>query len=295
MNQIIKTETQGEFLGVAGRFYNVVANTETGKILNQKFVSFSRKFVENGQKLSISFEAKFDSLGVNQDEYFSITGMIKEDSMRGRDVSGGCIHDDIAKHFPEVADVLKFHLFHKNEKNSYIKNTVYLAGDRDHNGFKKGEPCQWADGLVFGNSPIVSYLPVGFIEFCLSADLEKIEPLAVEHGEDKTGYKFEPKYTLKGFDCKWYQCAFDTLADASNFCEALKLGAKRVKVATKFSSGKARDLDGARSSSLWFDATDEELSQEREELEKALLERLPKVFEEFKNTVGKCGFLFDIK
>lgn len=56
--------------------------------------------------------------------------------------------------------------------------------------------------------------------------------------------------------------------------------------------GKEREFDNARSSAIWPDATDEELSVEPEELKKVLKARLPKLMEEFCQAVESLGFVY---
>jgi len=54
--------------------------------------------------------------------------------------------------------------------------------------------------------------------------------------------------------------------------------------------GKARDLQAARNTAVWPEATDAELCQEPAELTKALEARLPKLIARFKKDLGKLGF-----
>lgn len=63
-------------------------------------------------------------------------------------VSMGCIHDTIREQFPELAPLLAFHMCTApdGEPLHYVANTVYLAGDRDHNGLRKGERKQIRNG-----------------------------------------------------------------------------------------------------------------------------------------------------
>lgn len=58
----------------------------------------------------------------------------------------------------------------------------------------------------------------------------------------------------------------------------------------RIGEGKARELDYARSSAIWPDATDEELLADN--LEERLKARLPKLMEEFRLVVESLGFVF---
>jgi hypothetical protein len=77
--------------------------------------------------------------------YFTITGTLYKRMTDDvyRDISCGCLHDDIEKHCPELAPLIKWHLCSADGvPMHYIPNTVYLAGDRDYNGLHTGEERQ---------------------------------------------------------------------------------------------------------------------------------------------------------
>lgn len=57
--------------------------------------------------------------------YFSITATI---SKYNREVSGGCLHDEIRKTFPELAELIPFHLCDSNGiPMHYVADAVYWA------------------------------------------------------------------------------------------------------------------------------------------------------------------------
>lgn len=91
----------------------------------------------------ITAELRFDDNCKNGHHSFSITGTAK--AGRGHEI-GGCIHEEIAQYFPELAPLIKWHLFDQSGPMHYIANTLYLAGDRDHNGLRKGEQRQLRTG-----------------------------------------------------------------------------------------------------------------------------------------------------
>lgn len=70
---------------------------------------------------------------------FSITGEIHEirNGRKAGHVVSGCIHDEIALHFPELAHLIKWQLFGTDGPMHYIENARYWAG---HLGYKDGEP-----------------------------------------------------------------------------------------------------------------------------------------------------------
>ena len=83
----------------------VIAQNNWEKIINGK------EYGENKPVL-IKVVAKLYVLGDNQFPYFSITGSIIKQDKRFRDpyLMGGCIHDEILKHFPQLAPLVKVHL-----------------------------------------------------------------------------------------------------------------------------------------------------------------------------------------
>ena len=155
-----------------------------------------RKFVKNfereGKKYVIEATVRHDDSCKNGHNTFSITGEMVDGSWRRH--SFGCIHEEIAEHFPELRHLLKWHLCSTDGPLHYVANTVYHAGDRDH----------WGKA-----------------------------------------------------------------------------------------NGKQRDLDAARRSAIWPDATDEQLSSSKEELTALLEARLPALLEEFRRDVEAFGFIYE--
>lgn len=60
----------------------------------------------------------------------------------------------------------------------------------------------------------------------------------------------------------------------------------------RIGEGKPRELDHARSSAVWPDATDEQLCLPKEQLEALLIERLPVLMAEFRKDVESLGFIY---
>ena len=105
--------------------------------------AYQKTFTENGCEYLIVAKLRYDDECNNGHNTFAITGEIwkaRNGVKVGRDMeSGGCIHEDIAKHFPELAPLIKWHLCSSDGPMHYIGNTVYLAGERDCWGMLKGE------------------------------------------------------------------------------------------------------------------------------------------------------------
>ena len=85
---------------------------------------------------SITAIVRFDDECGNGHNTFSITG---EHYTNGRMDSCGCLHDLIARHFPDLAPLIKWHLCSTEGPMHYIANTVFHASDRDCWGTRKGE------------------------------------------------------------------------------------------------------------------------------------------------------------
>ena len=65
-----------------------------------------------------------------------------------------------------------------------------------------------------------------------------------------------------------------------------------VNIPTEFSKGKTREFDSARYHAIWPEATDEQLSLPKEELEVLLKARLPKLMKDFKAAMEELGFTY---
>jgi hypothetical protein len=105
--------------------------------------SFVHAYTENGEAYTITATARHDDECGNGHNTFSITAEI----MRGRRwESGGCLREEIAKHFPHLEPLIKWHLCSTDGPMHYVANTVFHASDRDHNGLLEGETRQIRNG-----------------------------------------------------------------------------------------------------------------------------------------------------
>lgn len=110
-------------------------------VKNQKKTYGPKLYSEHGEQFRIVAEVRYDDQCGNGHNSFAITATIdcKDGAGRWRDYSGGCCHEEVAKHFPELAPFIKWHLTSADGPMHYVANTVYLAGDRDCHGLKNGE------------------------------------------------------------------------------------------------------------------------------------------------------------
>jgi hypothetical protein len=275
------------------------------KLTKKQVKTYGPKFyIERGSQFRIVAEVRYDDECGNGHNSFGITATIDQKwGNQWRDYSGGCCHDKVIKHFPELAPFIKWHLTGSDGPMHYVANTLWHAGNRDCNGRTKSERYHVKGHeekrIVFGDFPIsFEFKEKGFVQFIeATTDWTKAEPVAVEHPpEEKSNYKFAPKWTIKGFDCEWYQCPFDRQEEAQDFIKACQMFTPRIVVFqekyTRIGEGKERDLNAARHCAVWPEATDEQLCSEPEALKAMLLERLPALLAEFKTAVESLGFVF---
>lgn len=298
--------------GVAGRMYPIHApQIVRGRLVYraQKWISEGRPVKGYGTNGVMHAEIRFDDQCGNGHQTFAITASVyTKESRRMRDIAaGGCMHEEIANVFPELAPLIRWHLVSTDSPMHYVANAVYHASDRDHNGRRKGEACAWDYGVRFGNSPVTHRIKRNFWNWLQARIAHNAMPAGEPpHGEfrpvaiayEKTpgrDYDFKPKYTLAGYDAlKWHECPFDDATAAQEFADALNTcPAEFVKIATDYSEGKARDLDAARRAANWADATDEELCAAPETLKAALLARLPALQAEFRAAMESAGFMWE--
>lgn len=127
--------------GVSGRMFGRVASPDGKRYLNQRWVSESRPVKGYGTNGQLCVELRFDDECRNGHQTFAITASVyTAESRRQRDIAaGGCLHEEIARAFPELAPLIKWHLVSTDGPVHYVANTCYLASNRDHNGLLAGE------------------------------------------------------------------------------------------------------------------------------------------------------------
>jgi len=270
---------------------------QESKTTKKQVREYRTEYEEDGQRYKIKAGVRWDDECGNGHNSFAITGAIyRFDDWRREYVAerGGCIHEEIAKHFPDLAPYIKWHLFDPNGPMYYTANTVYHAGDRDHWGKLKGEPRGWETHIQFGANPIKHALNDCFVKFLQGCngnyDLKVIRLDHRDRGQPGK-YQFRPTYTFGGYGNEWHQGPFHYQDEALDFLTALQTcNPKFVEVTTQWGEGKERHLDAARGAAVWPEATDEQLMLPKEELTKLLEARLPKLLEDFHKAVVELGF-----
>lgn len=246
----------------------------------------------------ISAEVRFDDDCHNGHNTFAITGDVFIPKQRDP-VAGGCLHDDIARVFPELAPLIKWHLCSSDGPMHYLANTVFLAGDRDCWGHVKGQPHSYETVIQFGKNPIKHKFGKAFTKFLQDAKPHNergeydFEVIRIDH-ENRAGetYKFQPKYTFGGFASRWHECPFDNEQEALDFLTALQTCEPQfITTPTAWGEGKERELDAARNAAIWPEATYEDLTAPG--LEDRLKARLPKLLEDFRAAVESLGLKWE--
>ena len=271
--------------------------------LTQSQAKVETKYFNRGkERFRIKARIRHDDNCGNGHNTFAITGDIDRIANNGRIVeeSGGCIHDDIAKHFPDLAPLIKWHLVSTDGPMHYVGNTVYLAGDTDYNGLREGETqvSSYKPAIVFGDNPI-QHAPhdngngrfVDWLQEYGTPSNYDFEVIAMHHKPEPDGRRpFGPKFTYGGFDgcTEWHQAPFDSEDEALRFLRALQTCSPRYIQVPRYiitGEGNPSDIEAARSTAVWPDATLEQLQDED-----ALQARLPALMVEFKAAVESLGF-----
>lgn len=94
----------------------------------EKYQESERRYQEDGRTYRIIAKYGMHYIKGNRVPYFFITGSIDERvGLKGwSEDSGGCIHDEIAKHFPELKPLIQFHLWGQDGiPMHYVENAVY--------------------------------------------------------------------------------------------------------------------------------------------------------------------------
>lgn len=246
--------------GVPGRmFARHVRDAALGTFTSQTWKA-SREYREHGEQLRMTVELRFDDCCGNGHNDFAITCDIRVKNARGKweDHSGGAAHEEIARVFPELAPLIKWHLTGTDGPMHYLANAVFLAGDRDCWGLRAGEKRQ----NVTRN---------GLLMWELVADIH--DGTMLRSADKYIGETTVPLYAL------------DTLysGDAPPATPVL-----RWQPSYKVGEGKARELDAARRAAVWPDATDAQLCAD--DLKEQLAARLPALLAQFRADMESCGF-----
>jgi len=225
----------------------------------------------------------------NGHDTFAITAVKAEraGNTRWYDRCWGCQHDEVAKFFPDLAPLLKWHLCSTDGPMHYVANSLFHAGDKDCWGKRKGEPKNFEIVVRFLDVPISHKLPQKFVTWLQS--LETFDNLTLAPVHHKTDPKtFKPKYTFLPYSLDtWHSCPFDSLAEAVEWQDALRYYSPQfVSTPTAWGEGKEPDLEAARFCAIWPEAELADFTEEK------LMARLPALMQEFKTAIESLGLIY---
>lgn len=161
---------------------------------NQK-KKFTKDIIWEGKPHIMHVNIRYDDECNNGHNTFSITGSIWKRGNQRDCETGGCIHEEIKKYFPEFKDIIKYHLVSSDGPMHYIANTTYWAKDRENMKLPLNAPTKFEKQLKFKNIPLTFEFKQSFLTFLKSVkDWQAINIIELAHKNDK-GYQYKPKYT----------------------------------------------------------------------------------------------------
>ena len=209
---------------------------------SQKKVYGPKIYTDHGTMYKLTATVRYDDECQNGHNSFAITGAQYRKAENGKwmEDSFGCIHEDIAKRFPDLAPFIKWHGMTSEGPLHYVANTVYHAQ-------KHGPTMAW----VYFDDP-ANGVKKQVIKYC-----------ALEEAHDMC---LIPSKTFNYVSGAGYRLEKDP------------------------ETAKVSNLDHARLSAIWPDATDDDLTAPG--LEERLQVRLPKLLEEFRAALVELGLTF---
>lgn len=112
---------------------------ENSQLVKKQNKTFSKVFKEGRKTICIQAVVRWDDECGNKKNSFSITGcmgpkttayrgdVFSHDGVNYRYKTGGCIHDEIRKHFPELRHLIKYHLMDSKAPMYFFENSQYWA------------------------------------------------------------------------------------------------------------------------------------------------------------------------
>jgi hypothetical protein len=278
----------------------------TAEVPKSKLVKSQTKELEkairmDGRPAKIKVNIRYDDQCGNNHNTFSITGEVWQpvgNYGKWEATMGGCIHEEIVKNFPELEYLIKWHGVHSESPLYYLANTIYLAGERDYNGLLKGEVRSYRHVLAFNDGWPMKIKKEfrNWLEGVEKTGSKAMTYMEVAHDKNPKlyGSKFTPvdkewgAYFDKHHPNTWYGCQFDDKEEAETFCRLWNTGTHTFsEVPDSWGEGKESQLDAARRTAVWPDATLEQLTDPD-----ALMARLPALMQAFKADIEGLGFTY---
>jgi hypothetical protein len=117
--------------GVQGRMHNRITRYDAPHLFaSQTWISKARDVSKQyGKNAVLSVEMRFDDNCKNGHASFAITGDVRISGTPDDKgwITGGRLHEDIAKTFPELAAFIPWHLTSTDGPMHYIANTLYFV------------------------------------------------------------------------------------------------------------------------------------------------------------------------
>jgi len=265
----------------------------SSKLVKNQSKTYTKEIEYDGKPCDLVVKVRFDDECGNGHNSLSVTGSVYKRGRRSDSafLTGGCIHDIISEHFPELREAIKYHLVSSDSPMHYVANSLYHASDRDCWGYRKGEPKNFKTRVFFNDVPVpMKDYGEKFVEFTKTVDANTLQVVECPYmGKD---YSFSPKYTFNDFHtwrkderaCTWYGAPFSDEIEAYQILEALRTCRISYKTeASAYGEGKTPDLEAARACALWEDATLEDFTKEKLEA------RLPMILANLKRIVETLG------
>ena len=102
----------------------------------------SKLFTENKVQKRITVELGYEGECNNGHNSFTLTVEIRQKDRRIRDCEAyGCLHDEVAEHFPELRKYIKWHLFNSDRSSPYIESTLWHARDSESRNLDAARRC----------------------------------------------------------------------------------------------------------------------------------------------------------
>lgn len=101
-------------------------------LTKNQFKNFEKEFKDGDTYCRLKVKIRYDDECGNGHNTFAITADLYEN---GRNVSGGCLHEEIEKHFPELAPLIKWHLCSSDGPMHYVANTLYHSNSYEPRNF----------------------------------------------------------------------------------------------------------------------------------------------------------------
>ena len=261
-------------------------------LVKKQVKTFEKIFKVNNVKHRIVFEVRYDDECGNGHNSFSIKATIYSDEHSSDNryfVTKECIHEEISKHFPELKHLVKWDLINSDGPMHYVANTTYHARTREDMNIALDVPTRFEKRLKFDSIPFTfkEFKRDFFKELEKGVDWNNETITVHSHPSDKETYSDNYSFSFLKTE-NWYDCPFSIKQNAEEFLEAFK-NFKYAIVSTPIEWNKAVEpnIEAARSCAVWPDATLEQLQSES-----ALMERLPKLMQEFKKDIEALGFIY---